>query len=499
MSLMKMFLHRNRPEPRRTVFDSEEVFRSKHIKSVVFLEDEDCATNQLFLYDFSDYYSTLSGGIIIPHPLSKNQFENTNYFKSWFSMYFHKDSCEKQNVLVEVDALLEKQLEVYINRVTSQNTVTLEEKKHRILQWEELTTILLWEIFCKEYFNQDLALSRDILKRALWGISRCKEDVLYPQKRFDSTTIILYNFWGQSYARQRAELLKNPLGLTEEQKALINIDENKEFFNLKYCMNYEAKACIPRRRKEFYIENEIQAMLFLEELFNDYVKRLRQAGIYDDKETILAIQQWGDVTKSEIKRISFIDKISQVLFLDSHTLTPDFRDSTISMEDYDIIIRISSLADICILKADGLINDYINLVKGGGLVKPWSDKLVALRIDYRGLYSDLIKEKVISPSFDFAALKDAFQSADFSLMMESARYMDTINQRAGNAGCVQQLIKYVGERVGNEWYCLAAESSYLNSNSTKHKGENAKKAIDKLKPTKRYDIIWKIYASRIQG
>ena len=484
-----------------SVFDSEAVFRSKNRDIFNYLEDDNGVPNQVFLYDFSNFSFTLHGNVIVPIPHSNNQYQNTNYFRMCFSEFFHRDASDKEVFLTEVEIFIEKQLTEYINRLKSSGLVNTDNKRHYILQWEERTTILIWDVFCREYYNnpnRDFTIVRNILKRAFWSISRCKEDYLYPQKRFDPATIVLYNLWGQSYALQRAELLKSPLGLTEEQKALINIDENKEFFNLAYCMSYEAKACIPRRQEEFYIENEIQAMLFLEELFNDYVKRLRRAGIYDDKETILAIQQWGDVTKSEINRISYIDKVSQVLFLDSHNLTLDFRDSTISIEDYDIIIRISSLADKCILKVNGLINDYLTLVKGGGLVKPWSDKLAALRIDYRGLYSDLIKEKVISQNFDFTAFEDAFRNADFSLMIDSARDMDSFSQRTGCVGCVQQLIKYVGERVDNEWYCLAAESSYSNSNRTKHKGENAKKAIDKLKPTKRFsDKILRIYTSRI--
>ena len=117
-------------------------------------------------------------------------------------------------------------------------------------------------------------------------------------------------------------------------------------------------------------------------------------------------------------------------------------------------------------------------------------------IDYRGLFTDMKTEKIIDPSIDYVAFEDAFRSADFSYLIESARYMDSISRRQGRVGCIQLLVRVVGTKLENEdWYYSAAESVY-----PKYKGKEAKEAVEKLRQTKfSEDYAKKILRARIPG
>lgn len=493
-------LNRNQVEKRFPVFDSERSFRIKYSPFFDYLEDDSHLENKIELYDFSwlEYHIA---GAVFPEPIARTQRQNTEQFRSWFQEFFKSDALEKEQELKILEALLQKQYNVYANKIMSCDVCSEEGKREAIELWEKRTSVLIWDVFYKSFGFQGVSfqLRRDILKRALWVISRQKEDLMYPQSRFDVQNVLLYNLWGETFDQRRAALIKNTVGLSQMQKALLYNDENKEFFSLRFSESFEAGICLKGESEITYLSIKEGALRFLESLFNDYIKRLRRAGVYDKERTVTAIEQWKDVTVNEIRRMTDIDIVSSVLLSPTFSSVNDLREATVSRSEYDKICRISSFATNCVGAINGFVDDYFRMINDGFLVKSWSEKLESLRIDYHGLLSDLKNNHVISPDFDFGSFKEAFISADFASMVSSANGMDKIYSGRGFVGCIRQLIRFVGEKVGDEWYCTAAESSYVNS-KTKHKGKEAKEAIGRLKPSQFYEEnILKIFNSRIHS
>lgn len=482
---------------RYRVFDSAQSELEKNRLAIDALKADDVLEGGA-LYDFSSYSHRLAGGVIVPFPPVDSQVANTDQFIGWFQRYFQRSKSEKVRVLTEVECCLEKLLQDYADKLSSLPNMSEDRKRELIGLWEERTKVLIWSVFSLCYrltSNGDYLDSRDIIKRSFWAISRRKKDILYPQRRFGSDNVLLYNLWGEEYPRKKVDLQRNAVGLATEQKALLYSDENKEVFNLFFSSNYEAKICVDGRHQAFYLSAEQDALVFLESLYNDYIKRLRRAGIYDGKTTIMAVNQWRDVTISEIDRIAFIDEVSTVLLSPSFELVNDFRDASVYRKDYDKICRLRTFADKCRASISGFVEDYITMINEGCLIKSWADKLLSVGIDYRGMYSDMINEKIIDPCFEYAAFEDAFRSADFSHLIESARFMDSTKQDRGRPGLIQLLIKVVGEKVGDDWYYSAAESIY-----PQHTGKDAKFAVEKLRPTKFLkDYAPKVLQGRIPG
>ena len=498
MELIRWFSRKKQEGSSRLVFEGSQYFREKHYSILEDLE-KDALLEGGLLYDFSQYYARMTGGVVLPISSPDTQYDNTNQFRWWFQSFFQRKMIDKDEVLVEIEVCLEKLLQDYAERLSSQKDISDARKKELIKKWEQRTSALIWDIYCTSYyaaFGGAYLSSRDILKRSVWAINRRKEDILYPQKRFDPHNVLLYNMWGEDYSRKKADLQKNLIGLSSEQKPLLYSDENKESFNLYFSSKYEAAICVDGKSQEQYISAELDAMTFLESLFNDYIKRLRRAGIYDEAGTESAVHQWMDVTLSEITRIAFIDEVSTVLCSPSFSMPPDFRDVMVTQVEYDKICRIRSLADRCRAFINGFVHDYLMMINAGCLTKSWSVTLMEAGIDFRGLFTDMKTEKIIDPSIDYVAFEDAFRSADFSLLIESARYMDSINRRQGRAGFIQLLIRVVGTKLENEdWYYSAAESVY-----PKYKGKEAKEAVEKLRPTKfSEDYAKKILQARIPG
>lgn len=481
MKLISRLFKKNREETLFRVFDNAELFREKQ-HTIIDDLNADVVLEGGLLFDASQFSHHLAGGIIVPFPSADTQWGNTNHFDIWFHRFFQRDKSEKVIVLLEIESGLEKLFQDYADHLSSREEISKDRKRELIGLWEKRTRVLIWELFCNYYLESsggDYRDSRDIIKRSLWAISRRKEDILYPQKRFDSYNVLLYNLWGEEYNRRRAELQKNVVGLSVEQKALLYSDENKEVFNLLFSNNYEAAICVCGKPQAHYLSAELEAIVYLESLFNDYIKRLRRAGIYDEMQTKMAVKQWRDVTVSEIDRLAIIDEVSTVMFSQSSVLAPDFRDALVTKVEYDKICHLRSFADKCRSAISGFVDDYLTLIDEGYLVKSWSERLLAARINYRGLYSDMIDKKIIDPCFEYVAFEDAFRSADFSHLIESARYMDSIKPESGRPGLIQLLVNVVGNRVGDDWYYTAAESIY-----PKYTGKDAKFAVEKLRPTK---------------
>lgn len=479
MCFLSRLLGKHQSKCYYNVFESEEMFRERHKKEFAILENDENKPEGILLYDFSQYYHKMKGGIIVPYPICKTQLQNTNLFRYWFDSLFEQIHNEREVVKQEVAPLLENHFMSYVESLKSQNIKTREDWEQRIRLWHKTTTVLILDIFYKTSTQaSDPLLIRDILKRALWGISRCMEDLLYPKQKYDNSFVALYNLWGEQYQRMRSELLNNQIGLSEQQRALLNNDENKEYFNLKYCVDFETPICKVKQPKDYYLTIEIEAMKFFESLFNDYIKRLRRSGIYDEVTTIHSIEEWKDVTLREIDRISLIDIISTVLMETPQAPVEDLRNANVTQVASDKINNINSLKTKCSCIINGMIENYRRQIHDGCLNKIWSVSLSSLGIDYTGMYSSMIKEKIIAPDFEFTAFEDAFRSADFSLLLESANFMDSINLEKGRPGLIKHLVKVIGESVGNDWYYSAAESI-----NPKYKGKEAKFAIEKLKPT----------------
>lgn len=475
------------------VLDSEDVFREKHKKEYYILENDEKTPGDVLLYDFNKYDITLRGGVVIPFPICETQLQNTDLFRSWFSSLLERSTHELDAVLREVELLLDCHLKSYAEELSKQKDLKIDDRERLIRSWHEVTTVLILDIFYKAPFKT-LEI-RDILKRALWVISRCMEDLLYPKERYDTSFIALYNLWGVAYQRMRSELFKNPIGLSVEQKALLFNDENKEFFNLKYCTDYETPICMVKKPKVFYQSVKIATLKFLESLFNDYIKRLRQSGIYDEKTTIRCIEEWKDITLREIERVSLVDIISTIINRQFPTSLDDLRNTTVNRDGITIITNIKSLQAGCFNIINGLVEDYRRQILDGCLKKSWSAKLLSVGIDFKGLHSDMVNEKIIPSTFSYTSFVDAFRNADFSSMIEDAKFMDTIKTEQGRPGLVQFLIKVVGGLVGDDWYYSAAESVY-----PKRKGKNAKFAIGKLRSTKFVATYApKIFEGRIPG
>ena len=174
-----------------------------------------------------------------------------------------------------------------------------------------------------------------------------------------------------------------------------------------------------------------------------------------------------------------VAKIEMVFASKGFELIEDLREALVPSTVFESIQRIESLCAKCINTINGDVEDYLEKIASGCLTKPWSKKLKDVNIDFDGLYTDM-RDKQISSFIRMDTFLDAFYAGDFTLLFKDAKDRAKLyGRKTGYPGCIQILIREVGNMVGDDWKIAAAESIYVGQ----HTGEAARDAIDKLNET----------------
>lgn len=467
-----------RDKPKSLVFDSAEVFWKKNIEYRNILFDDNSG-DIILLYDLSNIVMEFSFGVV-PLGYDKTQYANTNnlcmVLSNYFVLFNGEQNDSKNTSLLKAESFFEQLLKSYANKVSERP-----DRRAMIERWANATSVLLWDFFCAHYYSEDKAnrcLSNlDLYKRILWAIDRQKEDILYPHERYNKGDnklgTILYNFWGHDYYKAYFELNKKTESLSQSEKGMFHLNDNKELFRLYY------QPFVAQVYSSASSDAEIKAMIMVDSLFQEYTLRLRRLGVYSEDDIRRAVYNWRIVTIDEIKRITLVAKIEMVFASKGFELIEDLREALVLSTVFESIQRIESLCAKCINTINGDVEDYLEKIASGCLTKPWSKKLKDVNIDFDGLYTDM-RDKQISSFIRKDAFLDAFYAGDFTLIFKDAQDRAKLyGRKTGYPGCIQILIREVGNMVGDDWKIAAAESIYVGQ----HTGEAARDAIDKLNET----------------
>lgn len=494
------------------IFDSPSFFRERNKEIFDILESADLLDG-ILLYDFEGTGIEDRDRLFEKVSKSKSQIENSRTFVEAISLSFINHSTERisseKNVEKFLEVVIDRAYHNYAKKLTKQKKDNKPYYDKLVMQWSLATGILLWDaLFCKGYASIDRAgniqPNTSLFMSALWSIRRTKEELLFENLvTEDRYEIVLYNFWGDGYMYEILGL--NQISIerktVEEMRAKTRILENIELFGPYF------GHCLKNAFEQKDTDKNENPLKKIEELLQDYIRRLRMFGVQEISE---GIKNWISVTKDELKVIILQEKINIVYEYCIETLSAqeDFRLISIPPEYFNELRKEQNLIDDCMSVIQGYAQRYIDAINNSEFLHPWTDSLNKLNINYSYLYERMQSMgevargiergsdkqhsifPIINRSFPYSLFKNSFYNADFSLLMESAKQMTKIyKKKAACVGCVKLMVKEVAEAIDNvEWKYSAAESIFRKGNGKKsydelykisEKGSKVRKAFFK--------------------
>lgn len=455
-------------EPVTRLFDNKHAFREKYRKYFDYLEATEL-TKDPYLYNFDDYELQFR----LLQPIPESQLQNTMKFRALMNKAFREFHCgqigTENQILLETEQLIEDLYNRYVNKIENLYRPDLLQQDTFIIRWADYTKLLIWESFSENYLSCDsfgiYKSNRDLLKRALWAVDCKKEELTIPGKTVNNTNprldLVLYNLWGQAFYRKKYETDSKRDASTEEGELVtVDYDVNREYFTLFFCESFLSKLLSPSMSELDCLENEIQAMTWLQDLFVDFMHRVCECYQYQEAALANIAQYWQMVTTDVLNRLLLIDQVGLVSRSNTSDGLEDIRDVLVPQSTVIVFNNRRRLIEKCINKINGCLTSFINAIKSNCLEKPWATALQKLNIDYTQLYNDLRKLSHIGPEVTFNVFKYAFQNADFSTIIESAEWMvELYGKNHGSRGCIQRLIKGLGLQLPKDWYYSAAHSA----------------------------------------
>ena len=370
-------------------------------------------------------------------------FEGKNHFLSTIklTLFFFKHFYDDFSVSIIAQDYYEKLMDDYVVRFSHQYGDSIYVLFNDLIIWKKLLISIANETSSiLDASTKDEWKSYPLCHAIELSILGHFESIVFIKSNFapfeKNSPMILYNVWGDDY--DSSLKAHKYLPLTEQEIAMVDYSNNKKYF-----------FDLVSRASEG--DETINVSDLLQTSFKDYIRRVYQCSTRIEV-IRLASEFWKEVTISEL------------------SLARDFKK--------DLYIEFGSELDTtlhlyneCIYSICKICDYYLdNLEKKHG-VTDWSLVLSPLKINYKRLYDEM-NNRFFS-GIDFTHFHDAFISADFSAIIDSARAR---GERSGCVGIIQQLVKDIGGLAGDEWYQVAA-SSITNEKD----GKNAVRKIGKLK------------------
>ena len=311
-----------------------------------------------------------------------------------------------------------------------------------LISWKELAAIIIDDAndTYDVVFNKTIGRKIEtypLESKILWKVQLIYERYIETSNNSlfqEIKSVIPFNVWGNEYYKSLT-LIHDYLPLTNEEIAMTDYSENKEYFFRRL---YEE---LNREVEEQEIIKKLQA------IFIDYISRIHKITQKIDY-LRFATEYWEDV---------FLTR------LDLHELTE------MSIMRYDGIGSYNpTLYDQCYKFITDVCNNYLKKMDKRPSDLDWSSALEPLGINYDGLYKEM--KNVYFTGVDYESFRKAFFAADFSELHIGAQNKGYI------VSCIKQLIKTVGRLAGNEWYEAAAKTVLSDDKKC-----DAKRRIEKLK------------------
>ena len=330
----------------------------------------------------------------------------------------------------------------YIHRFISKYGDSFLPLFHALILWKEF----LFSVLSEVYYRSEVVyctmtqmpwethpLLRYLLKQLQTRFEGVVENVNNSLFKYIDN-VILYNAWGKDYY-STIESIVDYLPMTDEEIVMTDYSENKNhFFNL---VGNEVRG-----------DESLALADRISELFKDYISRINKKTTRLDV-IRFASEYWKEVT---VSRLRLVDHSVE------NELAGEYNSSLCGEMEVNV-------AQVC--------DYYLSQLEKKKYLKDWSGVLLPLGIDYKRLYYYMRNQ--LFTGVDYDQFHDAFLSADFAEVMKGARAM---GERTGNVGCIEQLVKVIGELAGKEWYQHAACSIMEEEDGTK-----AVRNIGKLKLT----------------
>lgn len=300
--------------------------------------------------------------------------------------------------------------------------------------------------FCSDHLSNNRSTIL-LMNHLMECIDKHFEDYIesVPEGFFSKVSkVLFYNCWGADFL-EGVRGVGPSLPLLSSEKEMVEAKANRDLLYRRLVSIL--KSAVDMKDYSSFCQACSDIEDLIKQLFKDYVRRLREKGVFDESVLEDAVTYWEIVTESILYRVYTTTTAEYVI-----AFKKDFQISRSLLEDIQDMMpheRRHVAAERALTTLMDITKEFRYSIISHGIHPVWTDRLVKLGVDYINLYDSMKDEYFSGITLD--TFRQSFEFADFSQMYNSAC-------RKKKKGVIQFMVSELGDSIGKDWLVQAAET-----------------------------------------